>query len=84
VASSEIRRVPVLAAVGALALCFILGFFVAGILWTSTRDPAAMARLCARVEYVNGLQENLKEYEPANEHVRNEFRASVEECRKQY
>jgi hypothetical protein len=84
VASGEIRRVSVLAAVGALALAFILGFFLAGILWTSTRDPAVLARLCARVEYVNGLQESLKHYEPANEPLRTEFRALVEECRKEY
>lgn len=75
------RRVSVLAAIGALALCFIFGFFLAGILWTSTRDLATLARVCARVEQVNGLQENVKEHEAANEQVRTELKALVEECR---
>jgi hypothetical protein len=50
--------VPRLVAVVALALCFVAGYFLAG-LWSSARDTSPLAQICARVDYVNGLQENL-------------------------
>jgi hypothetical protein len=37
-ASGEMRRISVLAAAGALGLCFLGGFFLGAWLWTSTRD----------------------------------------------
>jgi hypothetical protein len=40
----------------ALALCFVAGYLLAG-LWSSARDTSPLAH---RVDYVNGLQENLK------------------------
>jgi hypothetical protein len=40
-----------------------------------------LAQICARVDYVNGLQENLKGQDAASEEVRAEFKALVEECR---
>jgi hypothetical protein len=42
---------------------------------------ALLAQICARVDYVNGLQENLKGQEAASEEVRAEFKALVEQCR---
>jgi hypothetical protein len=50
-------------------------------LWSSTRDRSPLAQIRARVDYVNGLQENLKGQEAASEEVRAEFKALVEQCR---
>jgi hypothetical protein len=40
-----------------------------------------LAQICARVDYLNGLQENLKGQEAASEEVRAEFNKLVEQCR---
>jgi len=64
----------------ALAFCFVAGSLLAG-LWSSARDTSPLAQICARVDYVNGLQENLKGEEAASEEVRGEFKALVEQCR---
>jgi hypothetical protein len=64
----------------ALALCFVAGYFLAG-LWSNARDTSPLAQICARIDYVNGLQENLNRQEAASEEVRAEFRALVEQCR---
>ena len=69
-----------LVAVVALALCFVAGYFLAG-LWSNARDTSPLAQICARIDYVNGLQENLKGQEAASEEVRGEFKALVEQCR---
>jgi hypothetical protein len=66
-----------LAAVVALVFCFVAGYFVAD-LW-SRRDTSPLAKICARVDYVNGLQENVKD--GASEEVQAELRALVEQCR---
>jgi hypothetical protein len=79
-ASGEKMTVSRLVAVVALALCFVAGYFLAG-LWSSARDTSPLAQICARVDYVNGLQENLKGQEAASEEVRAEFNALVEQCR---
>jgi hypothetical protein len=44
-------------------------------LWSSARDKSPLAEICARVDYLNGSQENLKGQEAASEEVRAEFRA---------
>ena len=64
----------------ALAFCFVAGYLLA-YLWWSARDASPLAQICARVDYVNGLQENLKGQEAASEEVRAEFKALVEQCR---
>jgi hypothetical protein len=69
-----------LGALIALAFFFVAGYFLAG-LWWSARDTSPLAQICARVDYVNGLQENLKGQEAASEEVRAEFKAQVEQCR---
>jgi hypothetical protein len=69
-----------LVALVALALCFVAGYFLAG-LWSNARDTSPLAQICARIDYVNGLQENLNGQEAASEEVRAEFRALVEQCR---
>jgi hypothetical protein len=69
-----------LVALVALAFCFVAGYFLAS-LWSSARDKSPLAQICARVDYVNGLQENLKGQDAASEEVRAEIRALVEQCR---
>jgi hypothetical protein len=64
----------------ALAFCFVAGYLLAG-LWSSARDTSPLAQICARVDYVNGLQENLKGQEAASEEVQTEVKALVEQCR---
>jgi hypothetical protein len=61
-----------LAAVVALVFCFVAGYFLAG-LWASSRDTSPLAQICARVDYVNGLQANFKD--AASEEVTAELRA---------
>src|SRR5215831_5151199 len=45
----------------ALAFCFVAGYLLAGWWWSSARDTSPLAQICARVDYVNGLQETLKD-----------------------
>src|SRR6266403_5147112 len=71
----EMSRLGVLAA---LAVCFVAGYFVAG-LWSSPRDTSSLAQICARVDYVSSLQENLKD--AASEEMRTELDTLVEQCR---
>ena len=73
--------VPRLVALVALALCFVAGYLLASWWWSSARDTSPLAQICARVDYVNGLQENLKGQEAASEELRAEFKALVEQCR---
>ena len=63
----------------ALAFCFAAGYFVAD-LW-SRRDTSPLAQICARVDYVKGLQENLKGQDAASKEVQAEFETLVEQCR---
>ena len=63
----------------ALALCFVAGYFLA-VWWSSARDTNFLAQICARVDYVNSLQENLKG-DAASEDVRGELKRLVEQCR---
>ena len=69
-----------LGAIVALAFCFVAGYVVAG-LWSSARDTSPLAQICARVDYVNGLQENLKGQDPASEEVNGGLTALVEQWR---
>jgi hypothetical protein len=71
-----------LEAVLAFVICLGAGYLLAGWWWwSSARDTSPLAQICARVDYVNGLQENLKGQEAASEEVRAEFKALVEQCR---
>jgi hypothetical protein len=63
-----------------LVLCFAAGYLFAA--WLSgARDTTPLARICSRVDYVNGLQEQLEGRRAASEEVREQFKALVEECR---
>ena len=68
-----------LAALVALVFCFVAGYFVAS-LWSNARDTTPLAQICARVDYVNSLQENLHG-QLAGDEVGVELRALVEQCR---
>ena len=66
----------------ALAFCFVAGYLLAGWWWSSAPDTSALAQICARVDYVNGLQENLKGgQDAASDEVGGELKALVEQCR---
>ena len=69
-----------LGAIVALAFCFVAGYLLAG-WWSGARDTSPLAQICARVDYVNGLQENLKGQDPATEEVSVGLKALVEQCR---
>ena len=62
----------------ALAVCFAAGYVLAG-WWSRARDTTPLAQICARVDYVNSLQENLKGQD--SEDVRGELKRLVEQCR---
>jgi hypothetical protein len=62
----------------ALAVCFVAGYFVAG-LWSSPRDTSPLAQICARVDYVSSLQDNVKDN--GTEEMRSELHTLVEQCR---
>jgi hypothetical protein len=63
-----------------LGLCFVAGYLLAG-WWSGTRDTTPLAQICARVDYVDGLQQALEGQQAASEEVRDEFKALVEQCR---
>ena len=67
-------------AIVALAVCFVAGYLLAG-WWSGTRNLVPLEQICARVDYVNSLQENLEGQQAASEEVRSEFKALVEQCR---
>jgi hypothetical protein len=64
-----------------LAFCFVAGYFLAG-LWSSARDTSPLAQICARVDYVNGLQENLKGQEVAvcRQSISDSWLGNLREC----
>ena len=49
--------------------------------WSGTRNLGPLEQICARVDYVNSLQENPEGRQAASEEVRSEFKALVEQCR---
>jgi hypothetical protein len=60
-----------------LGLCFVAGCLTAG-WWWGTRDTTPLARICGRVDYINGLQQEFGG--DAAEEVREQLKALVEEC----
>jgi hypothetical protein len=64
-------------AIVALALCFIVGYLLAG-WWSRSRDTSPLVKICARVDYLNGLQES---QDAPGDDVRTEVKALAEECR---
>ena len=73
-------RLGLFVAFVALALCFVAGYLLAG-WWSRARDTTPLAQICARVDYVSSLQENLKGQDAASEDVRGELKRLVEQCR---
>ena len=59
--------------------------FIAGYLitegWWGTRDRTPLAQICARVDYVNSLQEEIPAERQSSEEMRNQFAMLVEQCR---
>jgi hypothetical protein len=65
--------------IGALliALSVVAGYLFAGWL-LGPRDATPLAQICARVDYLNSLQQELRE--PLSEEMRNEIRMLVGQC----
>jgi hypothetical protein len=64
-----------------LALCVVAGYLMA-LWWSDIGNTAAqLAQICAQVEYIDSLQQGLKEQQAPSKLVRDEFRALVEQCR---
>ena len=63
-----------------LGVCVVAGYLIAE-RWWATRDSTALAQICARIDYVNGLQEELQGQLGSTQEVRDEFMALVEQCR---
>jgi hypothetical protein len=71
-------RVSRLVAALLLVLCVVAGYLVAG-WWSGSRDTTPLARICGRVDYINGLQQEFGG--DAADEVREQLKALVEECR---
>jgi hypothetical protein len=76
-AGSDAMTVSRLGAFVALAVCFVAGYFLAG-WWSNARDTTPLAKISARVDYLNGLQES---QDTPGDDVRTEVKALAEECR---
>jgi len=63
-----------------IGLAVFAGYLFAG--WVSgPRDTTQLARICAQVDYVNSLQDELPIQQAVNEEIRNEFAMLVAQCR---
>jgi hypothetical protein len=63
-----------------LVLSVAAGYLFAA--WLSgLRDSTPLAQICARIDYVNGLQKQLEGQQAASEEVREQFKELVEQCR---
>jgi hypothetical protein len=60
-----------------LVLCVVAGYLAAG-WWSGSRDTTPLARICGRVDYINGLQREFGG--DIAEEVREQLKALVEEC----
>jgi hypothetical protein len=61
-----------------LLLCVVAGYLFAE-WWWGGRDASRLAKICDRVDYINGLQQEFGG--DASEEVREQLKAAVEECR---
>jgi len=60
-----------------LVLCIVAGYLVAG-WWSGGRDTTRLAKICGRVDYISGLQQEFGG--DTAEEVREQLKALVEEC----
>ena len=72
-------RVSHLVAGLACVICFVAGYLLAGS-WSDANDTTPLEQICARVDHVNSLQEELPEQQAASEEVRHQLEALVEQC----
>jgi hypothetical protein len=64
-----------------ILLSLVAGYLLAG--WWygfGAQDLTALEQICARVEYLNNLQEELPEQRAPTEEIRNEFAMLMEQC----
>ena len=74
-------RSHILLATVLLGAGFVAGYLIAEGWWGVRDTTVPLAQICARVDYVNSLQEELPAQRAASEEVRNEFAMLVEQCR---
>jgi hypothetical protein len=63
---------------GGLLLCLIAGYLF-GEWWWGGRDTTRLAKICDRINYMNGLQQEFGG--DVSEVMREQLKAAVEECR---
>jgi hypothetical protein len=75
-------RVPRYVAIILLALFVVAGYLTASWLWGARdRSTTPLAQICARVDYIKGLQEQIPEQQAMGEAIHDEFKVLVEQCR---
>ena len=72
-------RVSHLVAGLACVICFVAGYLLAGS-WSDANDTTPLEQICARVDHVNSLQEELPERQAASEEVRRQLEALENQC----
>ena len=70
--------IPRLMASVLLLLCFVAGYVMAE-WWSGGRDTRRLARICDRIDYINGLQQEFGG--DVSEEMREQLKAAIEECR---
>jgi hypothetical protein len=58
----------------------VAGYLLAG-WWFGAQDTTPLRQICARVDYLNSLQEALPEQRAPTEEMRNQFTMLVAQCR---
>ena len=71
-------RISHLVAGLACVICFVAGYLLARS-WSDANDTTPLEQICARVDHVNSLQEELPEQQAASE-VRDQLEALVDQC----
>ena len=61
-----------------LLLCVVAGYLAAG-WWSGSRDTTPLARICGRVDYISGLQQEFGG--DIGEEMREQLKVLVEECK---
>ena len=63
-----------------IALSVVAGYLLAG-WWFGAQDTTPLRQICARVDYLNSLQEALPEQRAPTKEMRNQFAMVVAQCR---
>jgi hypothetical protein len=67
--------------IAALVGTGVAGGYLLAEWWWAASDRAALAQICAQVDYINALQQELPEQRAPADEMRHEFATLVEQCR---